>query len=166
MTSEISNASQKPTTEAGDAAKKATVDLTDELEQLRTEVAALRLIVESQAAEIRTATFHAKKFLHDDAVAQAITRAAEIGELYQRAYSMMTVVETVIYALWRARELQQHLSVGDAALRLVQLMGHGAGYFQERDHWSVAHWIRHLADLTDADLPNNIFAAPPRDSDE
>lgn len=78
---------------------------------------------------------------------------ATLREQYQAITTTLSTVEMTILLLSKHPHLQRVISVEDAAVKLVRLLGYGTDYFEERRDWSISNWVRHLARLDEEDLP-------------
>lgn len=76
-----------------------------------------------------------------------------LADSYQEVWSALTTIEQVLFVLWKYPKYRQILSVDDAAVKLMRLMGYGPAFFHERRDLSVERWVLLLARLSDDDLP-------------
>lgn len=86
-------------------------------------------------------------------------RADDISALYASNMTVLAVVEMALYALWRLPPEQRPVSIENAAIRLVRLMGYGPEYFVERADWSLQAWFDLLATIDEDHMPPQLTAA-------
>lgn len=77
----------------------------------------------------------------------------EVRATYQRVLTQATTVEMVLYTLYKMPARERPLSIEDAAIKLVLLIGHGPEYFWTRKDWAIKTWFKHLARLNERDMP-------------
>ena len=112
----------------------------------------VRDVVRSNA-RIEKASREVTKLFDSKSVSEAYERADTISRLYQGNMAQLTTLEMVIHALWRLPEPKRPVSIGEAASKLVRLMGHGPEYFLQRENWTLLDWMHHLARVTEKDMP-------------
>jgi hypothetical protein len=135
--------------------------ITDEIAKLREEVKAIDAEPKTLVARMEVANAKAERLLSNDAIETATRRAADIADVYRATWSMMSTLEMVIYAVSRSHELQEQIKPGEAATKLVRLMGFGAEYFQKREHWTIENWVDHLAHATERNFPSGGYESTP-----
>ena len=77
----------------------------------------------------------------------------DVRTTYQQVLTQASTVEMVLYTLYKIPKQLRPLTIEDAAIKLVRLIGHGPEYFHARREWRIQDWIKHLANLTEGDMP-------------
>ena len=77
----------------------------------------------------------------------------DVRSTYQQVLTQASTVEMVIYTLWKLPKQIRPLTIEDAAVKLVRLIGHGPEYFHARREWRINDWLKHLAAITEEELP-------------
>ena len=103
--------------------------------------------------QIAQAAYRTEQFFNEKSIKSAEKNAKQLSELYHANVSMLATVEMVLHTLWRMNPKQRPISLADAALKMVALMGHGPEFFLARDTHSIQTWIEYLQNLTEEGYP-------------
>ena len=71
----------------------------------------------------------------------------DVRAMYQKMHTQAVTIEMVLYTLWKTPKQLRALSIEDAAIKLVQLVGQGPEYFWDKRGWKIQTWIDHLTKL-------------------
>lgn len=86
----------------------------------------------------------AESLLTESNVAKIIAQARELSDMYEEHVSMLSTVESVLWALWRTAPMNREIPLESASMRLIQLMSNGSSYFHDRKDWTLKKWIGFL----------------------
>ena len=76
----------------------------------------------------------------------------EFARVYQKVLSQASIIEMVLFTLWRTPLADRVISIEEAAIKLVRLAGRGPAFFHARREWSLTQWALYLAALTEEDF--------------
>lgn len=79
--------------------------------------------------------------------------AKDVRAAYQQVLTQASTVEMVLYTLYKTPKQLRPLSIEDAAVKLVRLVGKGPEYFHARREWRINDWFKHLTTISEEELP-------------
>ena len=79
--------------------------------------------------------------------------AEDVRTAYQQVLTQASTVEMVLYTLYKTPKQLRPLSIEDAAIKLVRLVGKGPEYFHARREWRISDWFKHLVTISEEELP-------------
>ena len=77
----------------------------------------------------------------------------DVRAAYQQVLTQASTVEMVLYTLYKTPKQLRPLSIEDAAVKLVRLVGKGPEYFHARREWRISDWLKHLVTINEEELP-------------